>query len=82
MCWNTYDCKWKEKYNLLLDYYKEYGHINLKSNEEYKGVKLGMWLSSQRQAYRGNSNYAISSERIELLEALVIDWTPRQKDKT
>lgn len=82
MCWNTYDCKWKEKYNLLLDYYKEYGHINLKSNEEYKGVKLGMWLSSQRQAYRDNPNYAISSERIELLEALGINWTPRQKDKT
>lgn len=82
MCWSTYDYHWKEKYYLLCDYYKVFGHINLKCNEQYCGVKLGMWLSTQRQAYRGNPNYSITKERIELLEALNMEWEPMKKVKT
>lgn len=33
-----------------------------------------MWLSTQRQAYRGNSNYHITPERIALLNELGMDW--------
>lgn len=74
MCWNTFDYHWKEKYYILCDYYKEHGHINLKSDEKYRGIKLGMWLSTQRQAYRGNPNYSITEERINLLNELGIIW--------
>lgn len=38
-----------------------------------------MWLSTQRQAYRGNPNYKITEERIRLLEELGMDWKGKIK---
>ena len=74
MIWNAYDYNWQMKYNVLLQYYKEFGNINLKCTAEYKNVKLGMWLNTQRQAYRGNPNYHITQKRIDLLNALNMRW--------
>lgn len=74
MCWNVYDYRWKENYFLLKKYYNEFGNINIKSDFEYCGKKLGMWLNTQRQAYRGNNNYSITQERIDLLNELGVIW--------
>lgn len=72
--WDTYEFKWMQKYNILLDYYKKYGNIDIPVNCIYKGVNLGMWLSTQRQAYRGNPNYSINQKRIEFLNTLGMKW--------
>lgn len=74
MCWNWYDQKWMENYSYLKKYYDEYGNIDIPSNFMYCERKLGMWLSTQRQAYRGNPNYHITEERIVLLNQLGMDW--------
>lgn len=74
MCWNSYDKKWFESFEYVKKYYKEYGNINIPCGFVYKGKKLGMWLSTQRQAYRGNPNYHITEERIALLNNLGMCW--------
>lgn len=79
MCWNWHEQKWMENYSYLKRYYDEYGNINIPSNFIYCERKLGMWLSTQRQAYRGNPNYHITKERIVLLNKLGMDWKDNLK---
>ena len=77
--WDEFEHLWMKNYELLKLYHEEYGNINIPSNRTYKGVNLGMWLSTQRQAYRGNPNYAITEKRIFLLEKLGMDWKRQYK---
>lgn len=80
MCWNLYDQKWMESYSYLKRYYEEHGNIGIPSDFIYCERKLGMWLSTQRQAYRGNPNYHITEERIVLLNKLGMEWKKRASD--
>lgn len=77
MCWDFYDFKWKNTYHILKKYYNEFGNIKMSCDCIYEGIKLGMWLSTQRQAYRGNPNYHITEERIRLLNELGMDWNEK-----
>lgn len=74
MIWDLYEFKWMQTYLILLDYYKQYGNIDVPVDCIYKNIKLGMWLSTQRQAYRGNPNYSIKQNRIDKLNELSMDW--------
>lgn len=74
MIWEPYEFKWKKNYHILKKYYENYGTVDVPCDFVYDGVKLGMWLSTQRQAYRGNPNYHITPERIALLNELGMDW--------
>lgn len=54
MVWDPYWERWWEKYQVAKTYYQAHGHLNLPVNYvTEEGVKLGMWLSSQRQAMPG-----------------------------
>ena len=79
--WEPYDELWEQNYNLLKEYKKEYGNINiLKHLDIYKGQKLGNWLFKQRQAYIGTKDRRkMTVERIKLLEDLGIIWDPFQE---
>lgn len=45
--------KWNKNYQLLKEYYKEYGNIDVPQTYETEdGVELGRWLRDQRQAYK------------------------------
>lgn len=79
MCWDPFDYNWKENYWHLKKYHELYGNIDLPTDYIYEDIKLGMWLSTQRQAYRGNPNYKITEERIRLLEELGMDWKGKIK---
>ncbi len=75
---------WQQKYNLAKIYYEHYGHCEIPRNFKTKdginydetGFALGVWLASQRTAYKkGKMNF----ERIGLLESInvrleVRDW--------
>ena len=65
---------WNEKYQLLLEYYEEHGNIGAPSNYVIKGVRLGRWLHTQRQAYKGIGGWRITEEHIEKLNALGMNW--------
>ena len=75
MIWDPYSAKWMAKYRLAQKFYLKNGHLDIPVNYIAPGgEKLGMWLGCQRQAMRGNPNYAMTKERKELLDAIGIKW--------
>ncbi len=74
-----YNQKWMRKYELLKAYQKEYGNIDVPTDYEKDGIKLGIWLASQKQAYRGHGSSVLTEERIKLLEDLGMNWEKREK---
>lgn len=57
---------------LAKEYYQKYGNLNV--NIKYAtedGVKLGIWISSQRYAYNKNK---LSEDRIHRLESIGMSW--------
>lgn len=77
MCWNNIrekisDRNWCNCYKLAEEYYKEHGDLHIPYGYEVKGVRLGIWISNQRQ--RQSKGY-LPKERIRLLEAIGITWT-------
>ena len=47
MEWEKKD-PWEEKYELLEQYYAEYGHLKMSNRHKYGGVYLAQWLTTQR----------------------------------
>ena len=60
-----YDSKWMERYNLLLNYQKKYGNVNIPVNFKTKdginesndsdAINLYSWVHQQKQNYKNNS---------------------------
>ena len=69
---------WYDYYNLLVEYKKKYGNIDVPQNYVINGVRLGPLLNQQRQAYKGQSHYKLTDEQIKLLEDLGIKWSIRK----
>ena len=68
----SYDSRWKKQYDLLVEYKKEYGNIDVPYYYEVHDVKLGSWLNTQRTFYSKNK---LSKERIDALNELGINWS-------
>ena len=66
------ELKWKKNYELLKEFYHEFGRFpRFKPYEEYKGLKITTWLKEQRNSLlRGR----LSEERIKLLDAIDPNW--------
>ena len=76
MVWDVSDYLWEEYYSAALEYYNEYGDLNVPPmyiNED--GVKLGQWLVNMRHT-RNNSkiHYKLDDEKIEALDRIGMDW--------
>ena len=73
------DLDWHLAYEKLVDYYHEYGNINVpiyyKTDD---GFMLGHWLSNIRSSVKNPSlkNIRMSSNKKELLDQLGMDWSP------
>ena len=68
--------RWLRNYNLAKIYYKENGDLLIPytyetKNEQNEIVKLGIWISSQRQAYKNNK---LEDWKIKLLEEIKMTW--------
>ncbi len=74
MKWQIRDEKWNDYYQLLKEYQEEHGNIDVPRSYEKNGMKLGVWLNTQRQAYKGCQSFKITREHIQLLNELGIDW--------
>ena len=76
MSWDPLAEQWEHNLALLKRFIKREGHSNVPKTHEEDEVKLGMWLSTQRQARKGNllvpSN--LSSDRIERLDQVGMRW--------
>jgi len=69
---------WNEKYNLAKIYYEHYGNLEIPQtfkttngvDSDENGITLGIWISTQRQAYQGKSSCKITEEQIRKLEQI------------
>lgn len=69
--------KWLRNYHLLEKYYQKHGNINVPYKYEVDGVKLGVWVATQRLSYIGKGNATITNDQIMLLNDLNMDWSPK-----
>ena len=67
---------WTYNYNLLKEYYNEYGNIDIPTNYVVNNVKLGFWLARQKNLYREGK---LSEDKIELLNQLKIEWDKKSE---
>lgn len=74
---NTYTDAWEHSLNLLLEYQKEQGTLNIGKREVYQGERLGLWVQHQRDAYRDGT---LSQQRINRLNAVGFDWDPLETE--
>jgi len=71
---------WNEKFELLCTFWHEKGHCRVPKNFEVESVRLGVWVSHQRQFYKNfmagqNEKGAwITQERIDQLNSIGFDW--------
>ena len=74
--------EWNKKYELAKAYYEHHGDLEIPTNfktingYEYdeSGVALGIWISTQRQAFKGQKDSKLDEERIKLLNQIGMKW--------
>ena len=79
MVWDTGSILWEKNYAAAVQYHLE--HDDLEIPVKYvtpDGMALGVWLGSQRAAYKEG---VLTDAQIEKLEALGVDWTNRNDRK-
>jgi hypothetical protein len=70
--------KWLRNYGLLKEFKQKHGHVRVPIDAD---DKLGSWLKTQMNQYRNTQEGklpALSSERIQLLEDIGVDWGKRR----
>ena len=76
MEWRTrQEIQWDEAYDLLIEYFKTYGNINVQNRYRTKsGFGLGVWLCKQRTKYNKGQ---LEKRYEELLNKLDLNWSNR-----
>ncbi len=62
---------WANYYELAKKYFDEHGDLNVNAHYEINGVKLGTWISSQRESYKKGR---LSDEQINKLNEIGMSW--------
>jgi hypothetical protein len=52
-------------------FYKKNGHLRIRVTDEINGVKIGSWISKQRQAYKKKT---LSYSQIDKLNSIGMIW--------
>ena len=79
MVWDTGSILWEKSYAAAVQYYLENHTLEIPSKYVTPdGMALGVWLGSQRAAYKEG---VLTDAQIEKLEALEVDWTNRNDRK-
>jgi superfamily II DNA or RNA helicase len=66
----------EEPLSLLQSYYKEHGHLNIKTSEKHHGQNIGKIISGLRTTRKDNR---ISTDEIQQLDALGFVWDGTRK---
>ena len=80
--------EWNKKYALAKAYYEHHGDLEMSKSfktingYEYdeNGIALGVWISNQRQAYKGQGYEKITEDQIELLNQIGMKWFSKNID--
>lgn len=70
--------KWLYNFELARKFYQKFGHLNIRIDTTIDGVKIGTWLSAQKNAYKKG---CLSKEKILKLEDIGIVWSRRKNKK-
>ena len=78
MILDVHGANWNKRYELAKAYYEHNNNLEIprsfrtKNGYEYeeKGIKLGNWISTQRDAYKGRGHSKLTEEQIRLLEEI------------
>ena len=63
--------KWMRYYGLAAEYYSKHGDLNIPYDYAADGMKVGIWISSQRESYGIGR---LSQEQVRLLEGIGMSW--------
>lgn len=66
--------EWEEMYELAKEYFEDNGDLLVPRGYMSEGKNLGDWVYIQRQAYKPNTKYIITSKQIKLLEDIEMIW--------
>ncbi|CAJ1938705.1 unnamed protein product [Cylindrotheca closterium] len=70
--WAPHEIGWHTKYQALVDFYKEHGHVNVQN-----GSSLHNWARNQRSKRVGKGFGApLTREQIRLLDGIGFTWAP------
>ena len=79
MVWDTMGQLWEQSYAAAARYYLEHGDLEVPVKYVTpEGMALGVWLGSQRAAYK---NHELSEDQIARMNAIGVDWTNRNDRK-
>ena len=73
MKWNPDN--WESRFNLVKQYYEEYGNINISQKEVIQGVWLGKWIVSQKKAMQEGK---LTNEQLDMLKTLPMEEVGRK----
>ena len=71
--WDAQEEAWQTHYQVFIDYQKEYPDVSIPKNTQYHGLKLGIWVVTQRVA-KTLGLKRLTAKRIELLEDVGFVW--------
>lgn len=75
MAWNAVSAKWERGYAEAVAYYEKYADLEVPTKYITKsGLKLGAWISYQKDAYQQG---LLSTEQIRRLEQIGMNWGER-----
>lgn len=77
MVWDVRKHNWEINFLVAKDYYEKNHNLKVHRNCVYKGVKLGKWINTQRNAFNGNGKRKLSKLRIEKLESIGMEWAEK-----
>ena len=80
---------WMYKYNLAKVYFEHHGNLEIPyhyktlNGYEYteEGIALGIWITNQRQAYKGQGSNKITENQIQLLEEIGTRFETRDNNE-
>ena len=70
-CWDPLAEKWEEAFSALIDFRSQTGHCRVGARYVIKGLKLGVWVNTQRR-----TKSRLSHERIKRLDSVGFSWNP------
>lgn len=72
---------WNDYFELAEEYYKRNGNLAIPQKfETESGIKLGIWINTQRRAYKGTSKSKITETQIKQLESIGMIWEVKKSN--
>lgn len=75
LLFNIHDKKWEKKYQQLLKFKEQFGHVKVPTNEFY--TNLNKWIHQQKHSFK---NGTLKPDRIERLQKLGLDLQIKPKN--